>query len=73
MNKELTPGIPLVGLVRGGLVTKGTSLHQWCIENGIRYPNARQALIGTWNGPKGSELRKRLLKAAGLVGDEEAA
>ena len=52
--------------VRGGLVARGTSLHRWCIENGEDTSNARRAIAGTWKGPKGRELKVRVLAAAGV-------
>ncbi|EAS0531574.1 hypothetical protein JOU96_004515 [Salmonella enterica] len=66
MNKKLTPSADLLTQVRAGLIENNTNLHKWCSENGVLYANARQALIGTWNGPKGTALREQLVKAAGL-------
>ncbi len=67
MDELLIPGNRLLANVRSCLIAKGTSLHRWCHENSVLYPNARQALIGSWNGPKGVALRKQIIKAAGLV------
>ncbi|HBP5178750.1 TPA: hypothetical protein L5670_000050 [Pseudomonas aeruginosa] len=64
MNKSTSPGKGLLDHVRAGFVARGTSLNKWCEEQGILYPNARQALIGSWNGPKGIALRERLIQAA---------
>jgi hypothetical protein len=50
--------------VRVAFVSKGSSLHAWCNENGIAMPNARAALLGTWNGPKADALVKRIRQAA---------
>lgn len=61
------PGPDLVLTVRAGFVRKGTSLGRWCRENGYRLQNARNALIGGWNGPKGQTVRATLIAAAGLA------
>ena len=66
MEDKLTPGNSLLTTVRARLIAKGTSLHRWCSENEVLYPNARQALIGSWNGPKGVALREKIAKAAGI-------
>ncbi|EAA6342556.1 hypothetical protein DRE41_24440 [Salmonella enterica subsp. enterica] len=66
MNKNLTPSTALLSRVRAGLIENDTNLHKWCSEHGVLYANARQALIGAWNGPKGTALRIRLIEAAGL-------
>ncbi len=66
MEEKLIPGSCLLTSVRSCLIAKGTSLHRWCNENEVLYPNARQALIGSWNGPKGVALREKIAKAAGL-------
>ncbi|HHQ4570185.1 TPA: hypothetical protein ACSP3H_001030 [Aeromonas veronii] len=66
MEDKLTPGNSLLTKVRSSLIAKGTSLHRWCSENDVLYPNARQALIGSWNGPKGTALREKIIHAAGL-------
>jgi hypothetical protein len=63
---EHAPGLDLHFRVRAGFVAQGTSLKSWCREQGITPSNARDALIGRWNGPKGIALRARLIKAAGV-------
>lgn len=63
---EPAPSLDLHLKVRTAFVSKGTSLRGWCVENGVPPQNARDVLIGRWNGPKGQALRRRLLKAAGL-------
>lgn len=61
-----TPSLDLHLRVRAGFVSKGTSLKRWCKEQGITPSNARDALIGRWNGPKGIALRSRLVQEAGV-------
>ena len=60
------PSLDLHRQVRAGFVSKGTSLKRYCIDHDITPSNARDALIGRWNGPKGIALRKRLIKASGF-------
>jgi len=60
------PGLELVRAVRAGFTAKGTTMGRWCRENGLHDQNARAALLGGWNGPKGRALRERLIAAAGL-------
>ncbi len=64
MDKSNLVGKPLLDRVRAGFVAQGTSLNAWCTENAVSYPNARQALIGSWNGPKGVAVRQRIVEAA---------
>lgn len=64
--KHATPGIDLFLQVRASFVSQGTSLNAWCLANDIHPSNARQCLTGAWNGPKGRQLRKRILAAVGL-------
>ena len=59
-----SPSIDLLLQVRIGFLKQGTTLHGWCREHSIHVTGARQALIGTWNGEKGRNLRKRIVRAA---------
>lgn len=58
------PSLELIRHVRTGFILQGTTLTQWCRENGTHISNARNALIGTWDGPKGRAMRERIVKAA---------
>lgn len=60
------PSLDLHLQVRAGFVTQGSSLKRWCREQGITPSNARDALIGRWNGPKGQALRRKVVKASGI-------
>lgn len=66
-------GPDLVRAVRSGFVLRGSSLGKWCRENRINPQNARVALLGGWDGPKGRALRERIIRAAGLRDRKEAA
>ena len=61
------PGLDLHLKVRAAFVARGTSFKRWCLDNGIKPTNARDALIGRWNGPKGQALRARIGHAAGVA------
>ena len=60
------PGLELMRRVRGGFILQDTTLGEWCDANGISKSNARHALIGSWNGPKGKALRTKIVKAAAI-------
>jgi hypothetical protein len=60
------PSLDLYRQVRGAFIAQGKSLKVWCQEHGTHLSNARSALTGNWNGPKGKAMRERLVKAAGL-------
>ncbi|CAK6715499.1 conserved hypothetical protein (fragment) [Vibrio harveyi] len=53
--------------VKAGFLLRGTSLHRWCIDNGVKRQAAAQALKGIWNGPKSTDLKQKLIEAAGLT------
>lgn len=67
MNSNCTaPSLDLYNMVRAGFVARGTTLHGWCRSQGISMGNARDCLLGAWNGPKGREMRTRLIKESGI-------
>ncbi|KFB99144.1 hypothetical protein GTGU_04144 [Trabulsiella guamensis ATCC 49490] len=70
MDKNISSGQMLLRRVRAGFVSQGITLHEWCVVNEVLYPNARQSLLGTWAGPKGIELKKRILHDSGVNHDE---
>lgn len=72
MSNALTPSLDLLLRVRAAFIVQGTTLHSWCHRNRVHVTGARQALIGTWNGPKGRALRARIVKAAGLTASAPA-
>lgn len=69
------PGFDLHARVRAGFLLQGTSLTEWCRTNGTHISNARGALLGTWNGPKGKAMRNKIIKAARIenIGQQVAA
>lgn len=66
LEQPLEPGLELVRRVRTKFILKGTTLTRWCRENNLQIGNARMALYGNWNGPKGKAFRQRILEAAGV-------
>lgn len=57
-------GPELLLQVRAAFIKQGTSLRAWCIQHGIHRQNARDCLIGKWQGPKATQLRNRLILVA---------
>jgi hypothetical protein len=53
-------------LIKAGFIMQGTSLHAWCIANGVKPQNASKALLGQWTGPKAADLVQRILVASGV-------
>ena len=72
-QNNLSPSKELYLKVRAGFIARGTSLHKWCDEQGIKPSNARIALIGGWDGPKGKALRNQLIKESGISAPSRAA
>lgn len=68
MNRnDISPGPQLYIQVRAAFVAQGTTLGAWCRERGIAHQNAKSALVGAWNGPKGREVRRKLIEASGVA------
>lgn len=66
MAQAAQPGIELLRAVRAAFVQQGTTLGAWCRKNKVIPSNCRQALIGSWDGPRGRAVRKRVIQASGL-------
>lgn len=62
----LAPSPQLYLDVRAGFISQGQSLTGWCKGKGVDSSNARAALAGAWNGPKGKALRAELIEASGI-------
>lgn len=63
-SNTLTPSPELYAEVRAGFVRQRSSLNKWCKANGARRQNARDALLGVWNGRKARLLIERLVTAS---------
>jgi hypothetical protein len=58
--------------VRAAFILRGTTFTAWCREQAIEPSLVRQAIYGTWAGPKGRAVKARVLRAA-KVTEQEAA
>ncbi|PCJ88584.1 MAG: hypothetical protein COA54_02380 [Thiotrichaceae bacterium] len=56
-----TPGAELHRAVKAGFMFRGTTLASWCRTNKVFASNARQALLGSWAGPKARKLVNKLI------------
>ena len=65
-TNSIQPSKELHLKVRAGFITQGSTLSAWCRKNNVNPTNARHALVGSWDGPKGRKLREELIRAAGL-------
>jgi len=63
---QLLPGQELYNRVRAGFILQNKSLGEWCRLNKLSQTNAKACLHGTWDGPKGIELRERLIKESNI-------
>lgn len=70
-ESDMTSGKSLYAEVRGAFVRKGETFTAWCRENGLNPSNTRLALLGGWDGPKGQAIKKRAIKASGLLDQYE--
>ena len=52
--------------VKAGFVSQGTTLHAWCVGEGLKRQNVAKALLGEWTGPKALKLVARALEASGV-------
>jgi hypothetical protein len=64
MKQHDIPSKTLFLNVRAGFVQQNTTFSEWCRKEDINRSNARQALIGSWDGPKAKALRARIIKAS---------
>lgn len=67
------PGADLYRLVKAGFVAKGTTFTAYCHSAGIIPSNGRQALLGSWTGPRGREVVRKLVEASGLTAKSSSA
>ncbi len=65
--------VDLYTQVKAGFLLQGTSLHKWCLENGIHRQNAAQALKGTWQGEKSMALKIKIILASGICSELKSA
>lgn len=68
--KTPEPSRELLRQVKASFVLRGATMGAWCRANGIAQSNAREALVGTWDGPAGRLIRERLCREAGLMSEQ---
>jgi len=56
----------LVNKVRAGFIARGSSLHRYCLDQGLDSSNTTKTLLGKWNSPRAIILRQQIIDAAGL-------
>jgi hypothetical protein len=66
MSTAPAAGQHLMKRIRAGFIVQDTSLTDWCRKEGIHPSAVRQAIYGTWAGPKGRAVRAKVLRAAGV-------
>ncbi len=70
MNTNVPPpSRELLLKVKAHFVGKGTTLAAWCRDNKVDQSHARQALLGSWDGPRGRAVRLKLATEAGITAD----
>ncbi len=60
------PGTRLMQQVRAAFILSGTTYTAWCRTQGMDPSLVRQAIYGTWGGPKGRAVKAQVLRAAGV-------
>lgn len=65
---ELQPGRALYDRVRAAFILKGTTMEAWCRKNKVARQNAICATVGSWNGPKGKAVRRKIIEDSGVAG-----
>lgn len=71
MQAPTDPGRDLLAQVRAGFLIQHTTLAEWCRKQGTHPSAVRQAIYGTWAGPKGRSIREAVLKAAGITSHQQ--
>lgn len=66
MSTARTDAALLIKRIRAGFLVQDTTLTDWCRAQGIHTSAVRQAIYGTWAGPKGRAIKAKVLRAAGV-------
>ena len=56
----------LYDAVRAGFAAQNTTLNKWCKANDVNHEAARQTLLGARRGDEADQLRKRIMRDAGV-------
>jgi hypothetical protein len=62
----------LYDAVRAGFAAQNTTLSKWCKANTVSLETARQTLAGLRRGDEADQLRKRIMRSAGVVESDSA-
>jgi len=68
-DSNFPPGENLYVHILGAFVTKRTTFTEWCKNRKVPTSNAKQAIFGTWNGPKGKKLREDAITDSGVTAE----
>lgn len=61
MRSTAVPGEQFYLSVRAGFCKIGSSLTEWCRDNGYKIQNVRSACYGAWEGPRAREIRAEIV------------
>lgn len=64
LTSQTSASLDLLKAVRAGFVAQGTSLHAYCVAEGLKRQNVSAALSGKWRGPKAEALIQRAVAAS---------
>ncbi len=64
-NNVFQPGTILHEVIAGAMRSQGTTLHDWCKNNGVSWTGVRQVTFGLSAGPRSQAVLDRLINAAG--------
>ena len=70
-DSNFPPGDDLFVQIRASFIKNRTTFSAWCRTEKVGVSNARMAIYGHWNGPKGKKLRAKAIEASGLKSLEE--
>lgn len=70
-ESNISPSRDLYAEIRASFTRNHDSFTAWCKREGLNVSNVREAIYGSWNGPKGKAIRKEAIEASGLLNQAE--
>ncbi len=64
-NNVFQPGAILHEVIVGAMRSRGSSLNEWCKNNGVAWTAVRQVTFGMSAGPRSHAMLDRLINDAG--------
>lgn len=64
-NSMFRPGAILHEVIAGAMRSRGTTLNEWCKNNGVAWSTIRNITFGMSAGPRSQAVLDRLIDAAG--------